>query len=289
MTRSGLMLAAVLATASPAVAQDGGATEVWSLEGFSTPENATYDSERDVIYVSNVAGDVGEKDGQGFISRVSPEGELLDAKWVTGFNAPKGAAIQGGILYVADIDRLVAVDIETGEISDEWQAEGAFFNGVAVDAAGRILVADTLGHRIYALDEDALSVWMEDEGLHHPNGIAFDEGRLLVAPWGQDIQPDLSTKVPGEVLTVGAESKEITAFDASDARGNLDGIISDGNGGWLVTDFAEGALYRIKEGEGTEKLEVLPHGSADLGFDAERNLAIIPIMVEDRLIAFRLN
>jgi sugar lactone lactonase YvrE len=104
---------------------------------------------------------------------------------------------------VSDLDRLVAIDIEAGSVSGEWRAEGAFFNGVAVDGDGRVFVADTLGQRIYTLDGDALSVRLEDEGLHHPDGLAVADGRLLVAPWGQDIQPDLSTRVPGEVLAVG--------------------------------------------------------------------------------------
>jgi hypothetical protein len=56
-----------------------------------------------------------------------------------------------------------------------------------------------------------------------------------------------------------------------------------------VTDFAEGALYRLGEGEGAEKLAVLPHGGADLGFDAGRGLAFVPVVTEDRLIALRLD
>jgi hypothetical protein len=59
MKRIGLTLCAVIASALPAAAQDGAATGDWSLEGFSGPENATYDAERDVLFVSNVVGDLG--------------------------------------------------------------------------------------------------------------------------------------------------------------------------------------------------------------------------------------
>jgi hypothetical protein len=121
------ILTTVAATALGPVAAMGDVTEVWSLEGFKAPESALFDAGRGVIYVSNVAGDMVGKDGVGYISRVSPAGEMLEAEWVTGLNAPKGLALDGGTLYAADIDRLVAIDVEAGEITGEWPAEGAQF------------------------------------------------------------------------------------------------------------------------------------------------------------------
>ena len=56
----------ILASASPVLAE-----ELWSLEGFQAPESALLDSARNVLYVSNVAGEANGKDGIGFISKVS--------------------------------------------------------------------------------------------------------------------------------------------------------------------------------------------------------------------------
>ncbi len=58
------------------------------------------------------------KDGNGFLSKISPDGKMITAEWVKGFNAPKGLGLVGGTLYVADIDELVAVDIAKGEINE---------------------------------------------------------------------------------------------------------------------------------------------------------------------------
>ena len=103
----------------------------------------------------------------------------------------------GDTLYVTDIDRLVAIDVESGEISGTWPAEGAkFLNDPAVDADGRVFVSDMVTNRIYVLDGDSLSVWLEDEGLTHPNGLAVQDGKLIVAAWGQACSPTSAPKRP---------------------------------------------------------------------------------------------
>jgi hypothetical protein len=272
----------------PAAAQPS-ASEAWTLEGFSTPESAVFDGSRNVIYISNVAGQPLEKNGAGFISRVSPDGEMLEREWVTGLDAPKGLVIDGATLYVSDIDRLVAIDIEAGEIAGSWTGEGAhFLNDTAVDAEGRVYVSDMAQHRIYRLESDAFAVWLEDEALEHPNGLKVDNGRLLVAAWGPDMQQDFTTREPGQILVVDLETQEIEPLGAGDRIGNLDGLEPEGNGNWLTTDWIAGGLFRVQSDGSFEQLIDLDQGSADLGFIAEERLAIIPMMMDDRVVAYRL-
>ena len=64
--------------------------------------------------MSSINGQILEKDGNGYISRLSPDGKVVSAKWVTGLNAPKGLRSAGGVLWVADIDEVVAIDIGSG-------------------------------------------------------------------------------------------------------------------------------------------------------------------------------
>ena len=73
----------ILASATPAIAN-----EVWSLSGFKAPESVLLDSQRNVLYVSNVAGEANAKDGVGFISKVSPDGKMIEAEWVKGLKMP---------------------------------------------------------------------------------------------------------------------------------------------------------------------------------------------------------
>ena len=56
------------------------------------------------------------KDGDGWISKLTLDGKMAKNKWVTGLNAPKGLRSHDGTLWISDIDRVVAVDIESGKV-----------------------------------------------------------------------------------------------------------------------------------------------------------------------------
>jgi sugar lactone lactonase YvrE len=266
------------------------AEEVWTLGGFSVPESALHDADRGVIYVANVAGEPLEKNGAGFLSRVSPEGAMLERDWVGGLDAPKGLSRDGSTLWMSDIDRLVSVDIETGAITGTWPAEGAvFLNDTAVDGGGRVFVSDMLTDAIYVLENDALALWLRDAELQHPNGLKVEGGVLIVAAWGRDMQEDFSTLTGGHLLQVDLATKAIAPLGSGEPVGNLDGLEPDGAGNWLVTDWIAGALLRIRPDGSHELLADLDMGSADLGFAPEDGLAFVPMMLNDRLVAFAID
>ena len=208
--------------------------ESWSAEGFKAPESALIDEARGVLYVSNWNGNPGDKDGNGYISKLSPDGTVTEAEWVTGLDAPKGLALRDGTLYVSDIDKLVAIDVEKGQITGTWTGEGAqFLNDTAVDADGNVYVSDMMGNSIYRLAGDTFEVWLKDEKLQHPNGLHVEDGKLIVGAWGQDIQPDFTTKTPGHLLSVDLASKAISDVGSGEPVGNLDGVEPDGPAtGW---------------------------------------------------------
>ncbi|MDE0831491.1 MAG: hypothetical protein OSB03_20060, partial [Vicinamibacterales bacterium] len=66
------------------------AAAVWMVtEAMHAPESAFLDEESDALFVSLIDGDPGERDGTGHIARLTRDGEVVDATWVTGLNAPK--------------------------------------------------------------------------------------------------------------------------------------------------------------------------------------------------------
>lgn len=262
------------------------ATELWSADGFSNPESTLYDSTRDVIYVSNVNGGPSDKDGAGHISLLSKDGKVQDLEWVTGLNAPKGLVQYENILYVSDIDQLVSIDVDSGKVTESWDAENAkFLNDLAVDENGNVYVSDMLTNSIYKLDDNKLSLWLQDEALQHPNGLQVDGNRLLIAPWGKDLQEDFSTTVLGHLIAVDLIEKSISTVGSGEPVGNLDGIESDGEGNWLVTDWMAGALYRIDPDGEVELLMDLDQGSADLGVINNEAIVLMPMMMDNKVIA----
>ena len=101
---------------APPAAEVTAPAQVAVAEGFATPESAIHDPDLDLWFVTNINGVPSEKDGNGFISRVRPDGTLDSLRFIAGglngvtLNAPKGTAIVGDTLWVADIDAVRGTD-----------------------------------------------------------------------------------------------------------------------------------------------------------------------------------
>ena len=262
--------------------------QVWQAEGLDGPESAVLDSGEGVLYVSNVNGEPTAANGNGYISKLSLNGEIQDKEWVTGLNAPKGLALHEGNLYVADIDVLAVIDTASGEITARHEAQGAtFLNDVTAHEDGRVFVSDMMQNQIWQLEGDRLEMWLQDEALENPNGLLAEPDRLVVAAWGKPNE-DFSTDVPGHLKAVDYQSKEITSIGPGEPIGNLDGVEPDGQGGYLVTDWFSGGLYQISDDGKAEMLMDLNQGSADHEFVEAENLVVIPMMMDGTVNAYRM-
>lgn len=277
--------AAVAISLGPVGAQEP--QMVWEATGFEAPESALYHAPERVIYVSNVAGEPNEKNGQGYISKLGPDGQMIERQWATGLDAPKGMGLHEGMLYVADIDTLVAIGLEDGKRDDAWTvSEARFLNDVTVDDQGRVFVSDMLDAAIYVLDGGEFTQWLKGGGITAPNGLLAEDDRLVVASWGVLAAEGFETETQGHLKVVDYETKEVQSLGAGEPVGNLDGVEPDGQGGYLVTDWVNGALFRIDAQGQAEQLLDLNQGSADLEYIEDQNLAIIPMMLDDKVVAY---
>jgi sugar lactone lactonase YvrE len=274
----GLLLAGGVQAAEP--------EKVWQAEGLDGPESAVLDSDEGVLYVSNVNGDAAAADGNGYISKLSLKGEVIDKEWVTGLDAPKGLALHGGKLYVSDIDKLVVIDTETGNIVASHDASGAtFLNDVSAHEDGRVFVSDMMENQIWTLEGDQLELWLEDEALGNPNGVLAESDRLLIATWGKP-KEDFSTDVPGHLKAIDYQTKEIRSL-GGEPIGNLDGLEADGQGGYLVTDWLSGGLYTFDADGKAEMIMDLNQGSADHEYVEGEKLVVIPMMMDGTVAAYK--
>lgn len=268
-------------------ASDAEPDQVWELAGFEAPESALPVKAENLIYVSNVNGNPTDKDGNGYISKVSLDGKMVAQKWVTGLDAPKGLALAGDKLYAADIDKLVEIDTKTGAIVTRFEAKDAkFLNDVAADSMGHVFVSDMVTNTIWRLADNKLEVWLKDDALINPNGLLVDGNNLIVASWGV-MTDGFATKIPGHVLEVSLSDKKIRNLGTGKPVGNLDGIEALDKDSFIVTDWIAGMLFKIgRDGEAKVLMPLAP-GSADLGYIAADNLAIIPMMKDNKLIALK--
>lgn len=249
--------------------------KVWeATEGLKTPESVLYDEPNDVIYVANINENPSEKDGNGFISILNPDGTIKMLEWVKKLNAPKGMAIYEGKLYVADIDQLVEIDIEKGKISKKYDAPGAvFLNDVTVCMNGMVFVSDTRTAKIHVLHQGEFKVWMEGEPFKSPNGLLAEKGKLYV---GDENIYEV------DILT---QKVDLIIEDA----GGVDGLEKNNSGQYIFSNWP-GKIFLNKDGENIKLLDSTEQNinTADIDFAHKYDLVLVPTFFDNRVVAYKI-
>lgn len=278
---------AVVASVFVGQAQAGPAKEVWKVSGFKTSESALYDKAHQRLIVSNINGAPDAVDGNGYLSLVSLDGQIIQMDWVSGLDAPKGMAIVGNKLFVSDITKLRIVDLDTGEIIETLTADkSVFLNDVAASENGDVFITDMLANRIYSYSGGKVELWLENPDLKAPNGIVVDGKRLIVGSWGSGLHPDFSTDQPGGLVTVDLASKAVAPFPKATGFANVDGIVAF-PGRIYLSDPLKGALYEIVEGQSPRIVAQFKPGDVDIG--SGDDTIYVPMMNEGDLLAVKVN
>ncbi|WP_309091956.1 hypothetical protein [Phenylobacterium sp.] len=266
------LFAAVLLAAAPAAAADW--TPVWTLEGLADPESVALAPDGRSFFVANVAGEGDVKDGQGFISRVSRDGKLLEREWVRGLDAPKRAIVKGQRLFVSDITRLGEIDIPTAKVVGAYEAPDAkFLNDVAVAPDGTVLVADSATARILALQDGRIVPWSADPQLRAVNGLLPERHRLLV------------TTTAGKLLAFDWKSRAATVL--AEGLGDGDGVAPAGDGAYFVSEWP-GRLFRVSpDGKAETLIDSRKAGTYINDFIRVGDLLVVPSWKPGRLAAYR--
>lgn len=257
-------------------------TKVWeSKKDFLVPESVLYNKIDKTLYISNINGNPTEKNGKGFISKLSLEGKILKLKWAEGLNAPKGSAIYKNSFFVSDIDRLVEIDMRTGKIKTVYSAAGALFlNDVAVDDKGHVYVTDMdeKNSAIYKLADGKLEVWLNGPEIKSPNGLHMEEKKLMVGNSGD-----------GKIKAIRISDKTITDF-AKVGETMIDGLRPDGKGNYIVSDWAGKTTLVLATGECRLLLDTSESkvNSADIEYIPEKKMLLIPTFFDNRVVAYKI-
>jgi len=262
---------------------------LWEAKGLEQPESVVQDPATGAIYVSNIAGAIMQKDGNGFIAKLRNDGTVIERQWVKGLNAPTGLALHDRTLYVADVDELVEINIASGEIVKRYEAKGAIFlNDVAVAEDGTVYASDTPMNTIWRLKEGNFEPWMANDVLNGPNGLLVQGDKLVVASFGK-LPSEGQKQELGGLFAIDVEKQSVSKLGESETIGNLDGLQALQPGVYLVTDWAAGGLYRVGAKGNAERLIKLSKGSADFIYFPDTKLALIPIMLNNALVAYALD
>ncbi len=215
--------------------------------GFLRPESAVWDPQSGFWYVSNQGAQASTTDG--FISKLSKDGALVQLNWVTGLGNPSGMRILEGKLYVSDPNlqatlpnyAIVAIDVASGALQKTYtldislmNAPNRGLNDLEVDKTTNALYASVFDTRA-GFGETIIKVPLDGTGSNasqfvtpgsvgiRPNGILIYKRDLIVMSGsGGFSRVGLDTRV--------IEAMGSTSFvDPLSGTPILDGIEWDGN------------------------------------------------------------
>lgn len=254
--------------------------EAWRTDTIlMTPESVILDRKRNVFYITNLNFEPRKKDGNGFISRADRDGKIIELKWIEGLSSPKGMGIIGDTLFAADVDELVLMDINKGEIIRKITIEGAgMLNDITKDDKGNLYVSDTDRNKIHKYSGGRVTEWLA-EGLNGPNGLLAEAERLLVASQGGN---DFAS------VDLTSRTRELLA----DSVGRGDGIAYTGIPGYyIVTDWS-GEIFMVNpDRTKVSLLSTKEAGSntADIEYIPEENLLLVPTFFKNCIVAYLLS
>ncbi|MBV7410111.1 SMP-30/gluconolactonase/LRE family protein [Maritimibacter sp. DP1N21-5] len=273
----GFLIAGAVCAATPLLAESHGG---WTLEGFRTPESAYWEAGSGQIVVSNIGvfGPDGGMDGG--LSLVSPEGEMIEADWVTGLMDPKGMASANGKLYVADATGLHVINVASGTVEATVALEGAMFpNDVAIGPDGSVYVTDMMGGGVYRVMEGTAEVFVPAGSLSLPNGIWAAEDGLIVGSMGESFSMENGVSGRGALFKVGYDGGAPAIVPGGEETGAIDGVVVVGNK-IIWSDNPTGELVALVEGA-QEVLATTEAGAADIG--VKDGMLLVPLMQAGKL------
>jgi DNA-binding beta-propeller fold protein YncE len=238
------------------------------------PTSVAWDERTRSWFVSNT-GPSGES--AGWIARLDAADKRADPYWLKGLHLPRGIAVVGDRLYVAEPQAVAVVDIAARTVVARYRvAKARRLHGVTADDAGNVYVSDILANTIYRLKGGSiLESFVASNRLGGPAGITVHGSNLVVASWGAIENPiTLATRSAGRLLRVSLKTKAIAPVGGSPI-GHLDGVALMEDR-YLVTDRVAGTLFSVPSTGKATLIRGGLKGPAGIGFSPQRKIVAVP-------------
>jgi len=254
---------------------------IWASESIlKIPESVIYDPVDSVLYVSNINGNALKADGQGFISKLSTSGKILQLQWITDLNAPKGMGIIGRKLYVTDLTELVEIDISGSEVINKYTIPDAkLANDIATDVSGNVYISDTTrdNDTIYRFTAGKVEPWFHHDGITRPNGLLFS-GNILYAGGSGSKKIAKIDHLEGDLI------------DIVHVGSLIDGLVDIGNDQLIFSDWY-GKIFLLQDFEEVSLLlDTIPdqYNAADIFYVQELEMLLVPTFFDNRIMAYEI-
>lgn len=178
-------------------AVDSNAQITKTINGFHHVESVATDGK--YIYAADIGSELNPtaKDGDGQIIKLDKKGNKIDPSFAKEkLNAPKGLSINKNILFVADVDRIVAIDLNSGNklYEIDFSKDTSYLNDIAVWDNSTLFVSATDKNKLFKVNlmDKTYSEIVTDKTISGINGLfCFNKAnRLYVNGFGSDDKPN---------------------------------------------------------------------------------------------------
>jgi hypothetical protein len=165
--------------------------------GFGHVESVATDGK--YVYAADIGAELipAAKDGDGKIIKLDKKGNVVEASFAKEkLNAPKGLAINKDVLFLADIDHIVAIDLMTGSklYEIDFSKDSSFLNDIAVWDNTTLFVSATDKNKLFKVNlaDKTYTEIVTDVTIAGINGLFCQNkgSRLYVNGFGSDDKPN---------------------------------------------------------------------------------------------------
>lgn len=264
-------------------------TRLFVVDTLRTPASVAWDSARSRYLVTGGSGAATAGEEGGFVAAVSPSGDSVDRRAMSGgslgapLDAPRGIAVRGDRAWIVDGGRVVGVDLGADTALFALRvADSRSLHDVAVGGGSAVHASDPDRDAVYRVAADG-SGWSRHgaagslrgaSGIHAVPGAAG----LLVA--GRE----------GAVLRLAPDSSVTLLAEPLDA-GSLEGIQAVDGDTILYSDVERGtveALYRRSPGRWEPSAPWIDGLREPADFLRRGSVLAVPERGADRVVFYRI-
>lgn len=250
-----------------------------TVAGLAMPESAVAHPDGRV-FISEI-GEFGQG-GDGQISIINTDGSksILAA----GLNDPKGIDLFNNELYVADINKVLKIDMagHVEVLADKKSLPGKaeFLNDLEIDGNGTVFVSDSgtedgQNAGVYKITAagDISEVLNSGSGIKRPNGLLMDGvNTLLIADFGT-----------GDLYRADLTSGKVKQLNQG--FGGADGLVRDTYGFLYISDWNNGKVWQLAGPRATPQLIANDlKAAADMALSADGKYLLVPDMKAGEMV-----
>ena len=258
---------------------------------FSQPESAYFytsgSTDPGVYFISSTNGD-----DMGWVSKLAADGSMIDSRWATDLQNPRGMRVSGNRLWINNTTEVVGLNLDNPSDRIVHPIDGAIsLNDLATDSSGHAYLSDSLNSRVVRVN---LATGENNTYIStlpsSPNGLLVQGDRLYIASWGvmsdrPEERAQWITKTAGDLYWVSLKDSTKSRHIIVPELGNLDGVEIDQKGNIYVSDWESGKLYKISSGTKTVVgLGQYGQGLADIGLNSLTGELALPIMLSSEVL-----